>query len=71
MQNNQMQILQAMLGQIPQGQAQNLIAELQSNTEFMQFVRNAKANGVTLEQAYGEMGLDFREAARQVRNTFG
>lgn len=71
MQNNQMQILQAMLGQIPQGQAQGLIAELQSNPEFMQFVRNAKANGVTLEQAYGEMGLDFREAARQVRNTFG
>ena len=71
MQNNQMQILQAMLGQIPQGQAQGLIAELQSNPEFMQFVRNAKANGVTLEQAYGEMGLDFHEASRQVRNTFG
>ena len=71
MQNNQMQILQAMLGQIPQGQAQGLIAELQSNPEFMQFVRNAKANGVTLEQAYGEMGLDFREAARQVRSHFG
>lgn len=71
MQNNQMQILQAMLGQIPQGQAQNLIAELQANPEFMQFVKNAKANGVTLEQAYGEMGLDFREAARQVRNYFG
>ena len=71
MQNNQMQILQAMLGQIPQGQAQGLIAELQSNQEFMRFVSNAKANGVTLEKAYREMGLDFNEVQRQVRSYFG
>lgn len=71
MQNNPMQILQAMLSQIPQGGQQGLIAELQSNPEFMQFVNNAKANGVTLDKAYGEMGLDFNEAMRQVRNYFG
>lgn len=71
MQNNPMQILQAMLAQIPQGQQQGLIAELQSNPELMQFIANAKANGVTLDKAYGEMGLDFGEASRQVRSIFG
>lgn len=71
MPNNPMQILQAMLAQIPQGQQQGLIAELQSNPELMQFISNAKANGITLEKAYGEMGLDFNEASRQVRNYFG
>lgn len=71
MQNNPMQILHAMLAQIPQGRQQDLISELQSNPEFMQFVSNAKANGVTLDKAYGEMGLDFGEASRQVRSIFG
>ena len=71
MPNNPMQILQAMLAQIPQGQQQGLIAELQSNPEFMQFVSNAKASGVTLDKAYGEIGLDFNEASRQVRSIFG
>ena len=71
MQNNPMQILQAMLSQIPRGQEQALVAELQSNPELMQFISNAKANGITLEKAYREMGLDLKEADKQVRNYFG
>lgn len=71
MQNNPMQILQSMLSQIPRGQEQRLVAELQSNPELIQFINNAKANGITLEKAYREIGLDLKEADRQVRSYFG